>query len=286
MVTSIKAGFEKLAQNLEVTAIQSTILSIRQQNVRQAVERGFTVLNSFLIGSYARSTMIAPLAKSDIDIMMILDQSYFQKYTPSSLLDQLRATLRTTYPTSPKVSRNGQAVTITFTDFSVDIVPAFHRKGGGYLIPDSIQSAWISTNPEVHAQILTLHNKAHSGSLIPLIKMLKRWNFCLGNVFSNFYLELMAIDILTDVRIDDYSSGMRYLLDKGRETIKYKQKDPAGFGDQINPLIGSTTLVDAIKYFEKAYENALLAERYAGSNILSAIGSWRLIFKEFYPAYG
>src|SRR6266536_3618537 len=51
------------------------------------------------------------------------------------------------------VSRNGQAVTITFADFEVDVVPGFYRKGGGYLIPDSVLNRWIETDPKQHVEI-------------------------------------------------------------------------------------------------------------------------------------
>jgi hypothetical protein len=44
-------------------------------------------------------------------------------------------------------------VTITFSDFAVDVVPAFERHWwyGGYLICDS--GSWIETNPKKHTDI-------------------------------------------------------------------------------------------------------------------------------------
>jgi predicted nucleotidyltransferase len=282
MATTIKAGFEQLAKNLQVTAIQSSTMSTRQQNVRKALENGFKVLDSFLVGSYARSTMIAPLKDSDIDILMVLDSSYYTKYTPATLLDRVRTILLRTYPTTPRISRNGQAVTITFTDFSVDIVPAFKKTGGGFLIPDSIKGCWISTDPTVHATLLTQRNKAHNGNLIPAIKMLKGWNRVLNNAFSGFYLELMTVDILNKVTISDYPSAMRYIFDKGREKIKYKQADPAGFGDQMNGLSGIKTVKDAVKCFDTAYNQARSAEQVTNKSIFSffccvAPHIWRLL---------
>jgi len=68
MATTIKAGFDKLRANLEITTLQTSIVSTRQQNVREAVQNEFTVLDSFLAGSYARSTMIAPLKDRHPDL--------------------------------------------------------------------------------------------------------------------------------------------------------------------------------------------------------------------------
>lgn len=286
MATTIKGGFSQFAANLEITALQSTTTSTRQQNVRDAVAAGFTVLDSFLAGSYARSTMIGPLKEADIDIMVVLDASYFGQHTPATLLAKLRAVLLRTYSTTPKVSPNGQAVTINFTDFTVDVVPAFNRQGGGYLIPDSSMGVWISTNPTIHATTLTAHNATHHGALVPLIKMMKGWNRAVGSPFVGFYLELMTAEVLNNVTITDFSSGVRYTLDKGREKIKFKQIDPAGYGGQVNGLRFGT-IEDAVARFTLAYHRAVKAEGYATANdIRSATDEWRKIFGDYFPAYG
>jgi Second Messenger Oligonucleotide or Dinucleotide Synthetase domain len=287
MATTITAGFSKLSENLEITGLQSATTSTRQKAVREAVEKDFTVLDSFLAGSYARSTMIGPLKDCDIDIMVVLDPSYFQKYKPAALLDRTRTVLLKTYTSTPKISRNGQAVTITFTDFQVDVVPSFYRTGGGFLIPNSLTGEWIATNPTVHADKLTAANKAHNGQLVPIIKMIKSWNRNISNAFVGFYLELMIIDILTNVKISDFPSGIRYVLDKGREKIKFKQTDPAGFGGQVPGLQGVSTVKDAISRFETAYGRAVKAEEFAArGNLSAATDEWRKIFGNYFPAFG
>ena len=176
MVTTVIQGFEKLRQNLEITDLQASTVSTRQQNVRDAVANEMNVLNSFLAGSYKRNTMISPLSESDIDIFVILHSDYYKVDGQAYLLDKVKTVLKKTYPSTPQISRNGQAVTITFSDFIVDVVPTFHRQGGGYLIPDAIQKRWISTNPDRHTEIWSDANKSHNGDLVPLIKMMKGWN--------------------------------------------------------------------------------------------------------------
>ena len=137
MARTITSGFQGLKSNLEITNLQTSTVSTRQTNVRDAVADGFDVLTSFVAGSYARSTMIAPLKESDIDIFVVLESKYFEKYTPTGLLDRVRTVLKKRYPETPKINRNGQAVTITFTDFMVDVVPSYNRKGGGYGVLDT-----------------------------------------------------------------------------------------------------------------------------------------------------
>lgn len=288
MATTVSAGFNLLKSNLEITGLQKTTVSQRQQNVRDAVAKDLSVLNSFVTGSYARYTMIAPLKDADIDIFVVLDPSYFNTYTPASLLDKVRATLIKTYPKTPKISRNGQAVTITFTDFLVDVVPSFYRNGGGYLIPDSIGSRWISTDPTVHQSHMTQANSIHNGDLVPLVKMIKGWNRCISSAFYGFYLELMVKSILDGVRISDYPSGVRYVFDKGREKIKYTMPDPAGLDEeQVGGLNHVSTVQDAQSRFETAYNRAIKAEMYeAQGYISSAFAEWKKIFDGYFPAYG
>ena len=189
MATTIQASFAKLRSNLEISDRQAEVTSTRQQSVRAAVERGLSVTGSFLVGSYARDTMIAPLKDADIDIFVLLNSDEYAKYRPSGLLDRVRTVLLDTYPSSPRVSRSGQAVRITFSDFKVDVVPAFHRQGGGYIIPDAPNDKWLSTDPTTHDSQLTRDNKAHDGQLIPLVKMLKRWN---RNAGDSLYGRIIA----------------------------------------------------------------------------------------------
>ena len=286
MPATILAGFQALKENLEITDLQSSTVSTRQQRVRNAVEKEMTVVSSFLAGSYSRSTMIGPLSKSDIDIFVVLDPTYYEKYKPAALLDRVRTVLLKTYTTTPKISRNGQAVTITFTDFKVDVVPCYNRQGGGFLIPNSKTESWLSTNPPAHDTKTSDANKAHNGDLVPLVKMIRGWNREINDAFSGFYLELMTIDILTNVTISNFSSGVRYVFDKGREKVKFKQIDPAGYGDQVNPLSNVTTVEDAVSRFETAYKRAIKAEEFANNNkIADSYGEWRKIFGNYFPAY-
>jgi len=287
MATAIVTSFQKLKENLEITGLQKSTVSTRQENVRNAVAEELDVLDSFLTGSYARSTMIAPLSEADIDIFIVLDPKYYESDGQASLLDKVKRALLKTYTKTPKISRNGQAVTITFTDFVVDVVPAFNRKGGGYLIPNSVQKAWIATNPKTHVDIMAEKNKNHNGDLVPIVKMIKGWNRNINYSFVSFRLELLAIEIFENVTISDYSSGMRYFFDKGRERIKYKAKDPVPYGGEISGLRNAKTQEDAVSKFKSAYNRAIKAEQYAkNESIENAVDEWKKIFGDYFPTYG
>ncbi len=287
MAKTIKSAFEAFKSNLEITDLQTQTVSTRQKNVRAVIEADLTVLDSFLTGSYCRSTMIAPLAKADIDIFFVLHSQYYEKDGQASLLDRVKRVLRKEYKT-PDISRDGQAVTITFSDFKVDVVPGFNRQGGGYLIPNTQGRTWISTNPKEHERLSSEHNKAHSYDLVPLEKMLKCWNRQIGGHFRSFHLEVLAWHIFSGVTISSFSSGARYFFDKGRTLVTQKNPDPAGYGGDIGYYINTAEAIEsAASRFTTAYNRAIKAEEYErNGKIASAIEEWQKIFGDYFPSYG
>ena len=79
MAKTISSSFDELKSRLGITELQKSTVSTRQQNVRVAVEKEFTVLDSFLTGSYSRHTMVAPLSEADIDIFIVLSADYYNR---------------------------------------------------------------------------------------------------------------------------------------------------------------------------------------------------------------
>jgi hypothetical protein len=286
MATTIQQAFRKLRENLEISDLQEKTVSTRQSNVRAAVEDGMSVLDSFLTGSYRRSTMIAPLKEADVDIFVVLEPKYYSKSGQATLLDSVRRVLKATYPKTPKISRNGRAVTISFSDFVVDVVPSFYRKGGGYLIPDSTTSEWIATDPNEHVELWSASNKAHAGDLVPLIKMVKAWNKTHLAVIRSFHLECMVRNGLEGVTISDFPTGVRYAIAKLMGKVKYQVPDPAGYDGDVGAYLVGDELDSTLRRLENAYEFALKAERAeAGGNSEVAFGYWRRLFRDYFPAY-
>lgn len=285
MPISLDQGFRLLRTNLEITDLQAETVSIRQRKVRDAIAAQLSVKESFLTGSYMRSTMIAPLKEADVDIFVVLDVGYYKQGGQAALLDLVKQALLKTYKT-PDISRNGRAVTVVFSDFVVDVVPSFYRKGGGFLIPDSRDSKWIQTDPKKHVELWTETNKAHSGSFVPLVKMLKGWNKVHSALLSSFHLETLARQVFTNVAISSYPSGVRYFFDRSRALIPFILDDPAGYPGGV----GQTTQSERdgiLSRLETALSRAKDAEQHeAAGRTSAAFERWRLVFDGYFPAYG
>lgn len=288
MPKTISQGFAKLRQNTNITGLQASTVSTRQKNIRSALEEHLTVVDSFLAGSYKRSTMIAPLAKADVDVFVALDAGYYEPQGQANLLDRVKRVLKKEYPKTPKISRNGQAVTITFADFVVDVVPAFEWSLGGYLIPDSILGRWIGTDPKEHVTIWENANKGHNSKFVPVVKLLKAWNRKHSERLRSFHLETLALAVFSNITISDDPSGVRFFFDRARPLIRSILSDPAGYGGDVGAYVDTSAKQAAIvDRLDAALERALDAEALASDGKVElAYKKWQWIFGDCFPAYG
>ena len=292
-VLSRDQAFERFRRNLELTGLQEKTVAARQQNVREAVAAQLTVVDDFLTGSYRRRTLIGPLKEADVDIVVVLDRSYRERGA-RAILDLVRRALLVEYQRTPKISRNGQAVTISFSDFVVDVVPAFKLPwwswNEGWEICDSGSDGWTTTNPKKHVELSSTGNRTHKGELVPRIKQLKAWNRNFGEPLRSFHLEAIAWSIFgtsfwwhENVRSDWASARM--FFEKAPEKVRYKLSDPAGLGGDVGAYLTGTALETSISRMESARDRCVKAEKAAKDGDLAAMHeAYGRVFGDDYPA--
>ncbi len=300
MARTVAQGFQELRSRLEITNLQSSAVSKRHQDIREILKKELPVLEDggdFLTGSYVRNTMIAPLKEADIDIFFVLKRSYYYENDQASLLDKVKSTLKKAYPYTADISRDGQAVTISFHDFKVDVVPAFHRMLSfffpGYLIANTITKKWIVTNPKEHLEIWRKANQEHNGNLIPLIKMMKAWNKTNGALLTSFHLECLLLKILKGESIMDFPSAVQYVFGKARRFFRYPVFftvwDPTVSNSDVGAYLNTQKKRAAVlSRLETAYTRAKKAQELTSQgNIEEAFTNWQYIFGDYYfPAFG
>jgi hypothetical protein len=289
MATTVNAGFAGLRTNIEITNKQTAKVALSHKALRSAIAASLPVVADFLAGSYARDTLIAPLSEADIDVFVVLNNNAFGPYRsdPGALLRDIQTILRSRYTRTKGINADGQAVTVGFDAFSVDIVPAFSREAGGYFIPDAQRGAWIETDPTKHAQVMTTHNRLHNGYLVPAVKMMKAWNRGRGEVLRGFYLELLTLHALSQERISSFQEAVGMVLARGIESVRYSIKDPFDAGGRVQGLKSAKTVNEAVALFRRDSETAVLASLSEAMNRqASAYGYWQKIFGEYFPAYG
>ena len=233
-------AFANLKHNLEITDTESKLAQARHASIRDYVRAHWQVDEDFLTGSYRRDTKTKKL--KDVDIFIVIDekgpQRGYRSRGPGWVLGALLALLQEKWPDA---RRDGMAIVIPYGSddeiMSMDVVPAFHRKAGGYHIPDPEAGGWIATDPDKHREASEAKNKENDGKYVPFVKMVKGINRELGEPVSpSFLLEVMAMDIVKPP-FGRYQDEIVLFLATATDQIHLPWPDPAGVGPDVNSIM-------------------------------------------------
>jgi hypothetical protein len=292
-MVSVAAAFREFRGNLEITGLQESVVAARHEKVRAVVARGLTVRESFLTGSYRRRTLIGPLRDADVDIVIVLAREY-RRLGPVAVLDLVKDTLREQY-TSPKISRNGQAVTITFSDFAVDVVPAFPLWWDSEIfdICNSGGGSWIRTSPQKHIALSSKINKRADGLVVPAVKMLKAWNRSAGRPLRSFHLEALAWKVLdpgwradwfgTAVGMGSDPENLARFFAEAPGRLGRKLPDPARDEGDLGGYLTDLARENAISRLRTASSRCeRAAQLAAGDDAAGAVAVYRKVFGDVF----
>lgn len=203
MTITVSQAFMELQKNCEPRAIVDEEVASKHLYLRQTLKNKLNIADDFLIGSYVKNTQIRP--RSDIDIFVVLDNSYYIEQTldtPRKVFSLLLRSLRKTYPLS-KIRSDGEAITFQRSrGFNMDIIPSYATNSNEYIIPKQQGQTWISCNPKLHIEHLTHWNKTLNGALKPLIKMTKCWAKVNDVKIKSFHLELLIIEAFRSLSVE------------------------------------------------------------------------------------
>lgn len=297
MLTTNEA-FRKFKSKLELNQREEDNARSREQEVREYLDKKFSIDNDFLTGSYARWTKTKPL--KDVDIFFVLnpDKHDYRSKAPSGVLTDFYNALVEKY--GEKATRKqGRSINIDFgvyldaednTDYrimSVDAVPAF-AASDDYEIPDNDLGKWIKTNPKTHAAKATAAHQNYSSEWKGIVRMVKYWNNNPKHgekpVKPSFLIEVMALEALHGGFGGSFDREIQSFFATLADRIFDTWPDPAGLGPPIS---------DGMDQARKERARALLraAEREAAFAIdLSRKGrqgdslkAWRALFGVKFP---
>lgn len=178
------------------------------------------IKTSYLSGSYARDTAIAPL--DDVDIIFVVNPQAWQigllstTPSPETILRSFASAVRYRYPNS-SVRTQRRSICLQLNHLDIDVVPAIEADSSGQMIwvPDTETGNWIKSSPRQHSDAATKVNQARSGYFKPLVKLLKNWNYNLPSTanFKSFILETMAARLFQQVAIPSLEEGLLMFFD-------------------------------------------------------------------------
>jgi len=277
---TVAQAFEVFKSALEITQPEQDAAKSSQVRLRAQLGGRLAILDDFLSGSYKRDTKIRPL--TDIDLFVVLDPGYFT-YGPAGVLRLVASHLRTSYPNS-RLRVQNRSVNLAFLRFGFDVVPAFCRQGGGFLIPSMKCNSWTSTDPKAHEKALSDANLACGGKLKPLIKMVKCWNESRPGRLQSFHLEVLALELVLPP-IQDYSTAAFEFFGQAAERIQYPCFDPAGLGPPVDDYLAQSQRLAATRRLTAAARSAQRALQLEGRGQNAAARKWwKQVFGPRFPA--
>ena len=146
-------------------------------------------------GSVAKHTYVDGL--SDIDSLVIINESDLGDKTPQAALDHMEETLEGGELTDvTSVDHGRMAVTVEYDDgMTIQLLPAIKDADGRLRVPSSRQDGWSRINPAAFSEALTRHNQQFGNKLVPTIKLAKAINGTLpdGQRLSGYHMESLGI---------------------------------------------------------------------------------------------
>ena len=230
----IDDAFERLKSNLEITQTESRLAQTRHQLVRDHIEGSWQLVNHFLTGSYARRTKTKKL--KDVDIFVVVDpagpQGPLADRTGREAVHALRDLLASRWS---DLDVDDNVVTINYGDEDVasyEVAPVFPREGGGYRMPNG--AAWMDTDPQAQAALVTKKNKQCDEKFVPFVKMIKGINRNAGDpIDPAFLLEAMSLELVIEP-FGRYRDEIRFFLASVADRIVENWGDPVGLGPDVN----------------------------------------------------
>ncbi len=196
-----QTSLDDYADETGPTNRQGKTINERRERLEQILEEEMEVVESHQFGSFTRGTMVGPLSEdSDTDVMFVLSREKHGKWErgengSSNCLRAVKRALEKRYPNSNvRIDRN--VVSVQFSDFTVDVAPAFKDGTGGYKIPDTYSEgrSWVRTNPRGYKQRFEAVDNARGGKLQKVARVAKKFRENRNVPVSSYHMEVMAYD--------------------------------------------------------------------------------------------
>ena len=156
----------------------------------------------YIVGSVGRKTAIAKT--SDLDVIFDLPVSVYEKYNvyesngQSALLQDVKEVLKERYPKTD-IKGDGQVVSIEFTSYTVELVPAFKQSDDTFKYPDTHNGgSWKYTDPIAEQNECAFCNKASCNNYYRFCRMIRKWKNNCGVVMGGLLIDTLVYNHFVD----------------------------------------------------------------------------------------
>lgn len=278
--------FSDFLGNLAIT--NSETISLRYGELTAVLNKKFRdtdsrTANSLQVGSFGRRTGIDGI--SDLDMLYIMPKGKWDTYKDGrqlKLLQDTKDAIKARYhSTVVKVDR--VVVTVTYTDFHVEVQPVFEQDDGSYKFPDTKDDgSWRITKPREEMDEMSDADAKRNYNLKGLCKMVRAWRNKHGQEMGGLLIDTLAYNFLSNTSDFDDKSYLYYDF-LSRDFFKYLSELPQQT-EYAAP--GSRQRVRVKKKFQrkakKAYQlclEAIEAEKQKNVN-----EKWRKVYGRQFPS--
>jgi len=284
--------FKNLSSSLELKDSERDRVSKKHIRLRESLREKLPVEEDFLTGSYGRNTLIRPKdseEKFDVDFFLAFNNEDYGESELSELLDMVKSVLEKIKEEDgdiEEIKEQKRSLGIAYKDnFQIDVVPAIQiEKDMLYKIFDKNSLLAVKSNPKLHGQNLTdANDRTESGSikrLVPIVKILKSWKREKCEYIKSFHLEMLAVELLNNEKIESFSQGIGKFFLNAEDYLRDPcLKDPANEENIIDGYLGNDDrdeIFSLVIQEKKIAKRALELKREGKEEM--AIKEWKKIF--------
>ncbi|MBA0205759.1 MULTISPECIES: nucleotide-binding domain-containing protein [Pectobacterium] len=211
---SISEMFSGFLSNLAIN--NADTISSRYGELTTALNKKFrdtesSSANTLQVGSFGRNTGIRDI--SDLDMLYIMPKSKWDDYKDSKqleLLQDVKSAILKRYPKT-KVRVDRLVVTVTYTNFHVEVQPVFEQEDCSYKYPDTKNGgSWKITKPRAEMTAINNLDANKNNNLRRLCKMVRAWRNKHGLAMGGLLIDTLAYNFLNSTAEYDDKSYLYY----------------------------------------------------------------------------
>lgn len=284
---SVSEMFSQFLSNLTIT--NSEDISYRYGEITAVLNKRFhdtesKEANTLQVGSFGRKTGIDGI--SDLDMLYIMPKTKWDDYNKVGgqyeLLKATKDAILKRYPdTDVRVDR--LVVTVTYTNFHVEVQPVFEQDDKSYKYPDTKSGgSWKITKPRAEMEEVARMDGEKNLNLRRLCKMARAWKNKHGVCMGGLLIDTLAYNFMSSTSDYDTKSYLYYDY-LSRDFFKYLADEP---NQDRYAAPGSNQHVRVKQHFQrkakKAYEQCLKAIEAEDQNNVN--DKWKAVFGRKFPA--
>jgi len=238
--------------------------------------------NTLQVGSFGRKTGINGI--SDLDMLYIMPNRLWDVYKDRKqyqLLSNTKRAIAARYPKT-KIRVDRLVVTVTYTNFHVEVQPVFEQDDGSFKYPDTHAVSWKTTKPREEMEAVADLNEQKNGNLRRLCKMVRAWRNTHGMAMGGLLIDTLAYNFLSSTTEYDTRS-YEYYDWLGHDFFKYLSELPEQ-SEYAAP--GSQQRVKVKKQFQRKAKKAhqLCLEAIAAEGQKGVNDKWKRVYGRQFPA--